>query len=219
MFDRSNHVSAVDLRVENSPKGRAYVTPAGARYPSITTVLGAQEKPHLEAWRQSLGPLAAAHETKRAGDRGSAVHDMIEKFLMNDSAPTKGYDANLVNEFNSLKLHLRRINNIYAQEVAMFSDALRVAGRVDCIAEWDGVLSVIDFKTSTTPKSEDMIGDYFLQATAYSIMFEEMYGISPDQIVILMSVERGVVPLIFKKDVEPYIEPLILRVHKYHNSR
>jgi genome maintenance exonuclease 1 len=209
----------MELRVINGPKGRFYVTPQDIHYPSITTILGAEEKPYLEAWRQSLGPLKAATETKRAGDRGTAVHDMIERLLKNEPNPTQGYPAPLVGEFNSLKLHLKRIDNILAQEIALYSDALKVAGRVDCIAEWDGVLSIVDFKTSSTPKTEDMVFDYFLQTTAYSIMFEEMYGIAVDQIVILMSVERGVVPLIFTKQAMDYFEPLVVRIHKYYASK
>lgn len=95
---------------------------------------------------------------------------------------------------------------------------MRTAGRVDCVGEYEGKLSIIDFKTSTNDKSSDKIQDYYLQTTAYALMFEERYGIEIDNIVILMSSEKGAVPLVFKQPVEPYVRPLLERINTYHSK-
>lgn len=219
MFVHNNLVSPVQLKVENTPKGRFYTTPAGNRFPSITTLLGQKEKPWLEDWRNSLGVDKADKETKRAADRGEAVHAMVEKFLNNEPNCTQGYLPEHITEFNPMRLRLKRVNNIYLQEAALYSETLKVAGRVDCVGEWDGVLSIIDFKTSTNDKNNTMITDYYLQTTAYALMFQEMYNIQIDDIVIIMSVEKGIIPMIFTQRVDDWIEPLIARINTYYNSK
>jgi genome maintenance exonuclease 1 len=218
MFTHLNTITTVELKTIEGIKGRQYITPLGAKYPSITTVLGQQEKPHLKSWRANLGEAAADKETKRAADRGSAVHLMIERFLNNDPDPTAGQHLDHITEFNSLRLHLKKINNIITQESALWSDEMKVAGRVDCCGEFERKLSIIDFKTSTNNKSEAMIQDYWLQTTAYALMMHERYDIKIDNIVIIMSVERGAVPLIFKKQVDEFIEPLLKRINTYHTT-
>lgn len=219
MFTHLEKVTPATLKVQNTPKGRFYTTPTGNSYPSITTLLGAKEKPWLEDWRQSLGVDRADKETKRAADRGEAVHAMIEKYLANNPNPTENHIPEHIGEFNSMRLKLKPVNNIYMQEAALYSDTLKVAGRVDCVAEWNGVLSIVDFKTSTNDKYKSMIEDYFLQTTAYAIMVEEMYNIPIDQIVILMSVEKGIIPLVYKEKVDNWIEPLVSRINTYYNSK
>ena len=218
MFIHTNQITPVKLKVIQGPQGRFYVTPEGKKYPSITTLLGDQEKPWLEDWRQSLGEKKASKETKRTAARGEAVHLMIERHLENDPEPTKEQDASHVAEFKSLKFRLKKINNIICQETALYSDVLQVAGRVDCIAEYDGILSVIDFKTSTNSKSEHMVQDYFLQGAAYATMFHEMYDIQIDQVVVIMSVEKGL-PMMFKKPVDDYLAPLCERINTYYTKR
>lgn len=143
---------------------------------------------------------------------------MIEKFLDNDPNPTAGQKLEHIPDFNMLRLQLRKVNNILTQETALWSDVLRCAGRVDCVGEYNGKLAIIDFKTSTNNKRIDQIGDYFLQTTAYAIMFQERYDIQIDDVVILMSVEKGAVPLVFQQPIEPYIEPLMHRINKYHTT-
>ena len=218
MFTHLSTITPIQLKVIEGIKGRQYITPAGAKYPSITTILGAQEKPHLKSWRESLGDVKADKETKRAGDRGTAVHLMIERFLSNDPDPTAGQHLDHILEFNSLRLHLNKINNIITQESALWSDELKIAGRIDCCGDFQRKLSIIDFKTSTNNKSEAMIEDYWLQTTAYALMMQERYNIQIDNLVIIMSVEKGAVPLIFKKQVDEYIEPLLKRINTYHTT-
>lgn len=202
----------------DSSTGRFYTTPSGKKYPSITTVLGAGDKPWLLEWRDSLGAEKADIEMKRAADRGTAVHLMLERYLQNDPNPTKDQLIDHIVEFNSLKLYIKKISNILAQEVALYSDTLGVAGRVDCIAEYKGRLSIIDFKTSNRDKSADMITDYYKQTAFYALAFEERYGIQIDDIFIIMSVEKGATPLIFHEKVDNWIEPLIHTISKYHSN-
>lgn len=198
---------------------RFYKTPNG-EYPSITTILGGTaDKTWLEGWRKSLGESKAAIETKRCSDRGTAVHLVAEKYLQNNP----DYDVKQRYEdlklFNQIKIHVNKINNIVAQEIPLFSDMLKVAGRVDVIAEYDGVLSIIDFKTSNNLKTDTMIEDYFLQCTAYSLMFEEMFGIEIPQIVVIIAVEKGLNGMVFKRNRDAYVGPLIKRARKFHESR
>lgn len=219
MFVHLDTITPVELKTIEGPKGRFYVTPEGNKYPSITTILGSGEKPWLADWRNSLGNERADREMKRSADRGTAVHLMIERFLDNESNVTRDQKIEHVTEFNTLRLHLKNINNILTQETPLWSDLLRCAGRVDCVGEWQGKLSIIDFKTSTNNKTAEMIDSYWMQTTAYAIMFQERYGIQIDQAVIIMSVEQGAVPLVFKRDIDPYIQPLLKTINTYHKSK
>lgn len=218
MFTHLDTIAPVELKTVEGPKGRFYITPEGNKYPSITTILGAGEKAWLQEWRASMGFDRADKEMKRAADRGTAVHAMIEKYLDNDPAPTAGHKIEHIPDFNQLRTQLKKVNNILTQESALWSDVLKCAGRVDCIGEYKGKLAIIDFKTSTNNKGSAMIQDYFLQTTAYALMFQERYDIQIDDVVILMSVEKGAVPLVFQQPIEPYIEPLIQRINMYHTT-
>jgi len=218
VFTHTNRITPVEFKAKDTPKGRFYTTPDGNKYPSITTLLGDGDKPWLTDWRNSLGHEKADKETKRAAERGEAVHLMIERYLKNDPTPTADQKTPHISEFNAVKLRLKKVNNIITQEVPLYSDVLKVAGRVDCIAEYDGVLSIVDFKTSTNNKDERMIQDYFLQCTAYGLMFHEMYDIQIDQVVIIMSVEKGI-PLVFRKPMEDYIAPLCQRINTYYAKK
>lgn len=198
---------------------RFYVCPNGT-YPSITTVLGAAaDKTWLEGWKKSLGESKAAAETQRCADRGTAVHLLAEKYLQNDKNFDVKQHSDNVKLFNQIKFHINKINNIVGQETPMFSDFLQVAGRCDVIAEYDGVLSIIDFKTSNGVKNDKMIEDYFLQCTGYSIMFEEMFGIQIEQIVVIIAVEKGMSGQVFKRDRGQYITPLIKKAKQFHANR
>lgn len=219
MFTHLDIINPVELKTIEGPKGRFYITPEGNKYPSITTILGAGDKPWLRDWRESMGFEKADKETKRAADRGSAVHSMVELFLNNDPTPTLEFpDSGHIACFNQLRIYLRKVNNILTQETALWSDIMRVAGRVDCVGEYNGRRSIIDFKTSTNDKVASQVEDYYLQTAAYALMFQERYDIQIDDIVILMAVEKGAVPLIFQRPVEPYIEPLLQRINTYHTT-
>lgn len=207
-----------ELTAEMIHGRRYYTTPEGNKYPSITTVLGAKGKDWLNNWRNMLGAEKADKETQRCADRGTAIHDMIEKYLENEEEPTKGYSREHVGLFNQVRLRLNQnVNNIRIQEAPLYSDRLGIAGRVDCIGEYEGKLSVIDFKTSNGNKTSDMIEDYYLQCTAYAIMYYEMYGVLIEDIVIIMAVEKGMMPLVFKAQIYDYIDPLMERIDYFNN--
>jgi genome maintenance exonuclease 1 len=208
------------IKVINLGGQRHYVTPDNNKYPSITTLLGAKDKPWLTDWRNSLGPEKADKETKRAAERGDALHKLTEYYIQNKLTTDicKPIKYEYVNQFNQIRMWLNKINNIRAQETPLYSDVLKIAGRVDCIAEYEGVLSVIDFKTSSNPKSREMIEDYFLQCTAYALMWEELTGQHIEDLTIIMSVEKGIVPLIFKEKTSKYISPLVKRIREYYKD-
>lgn len=213
-------IALPELTAKTLPSGiRHYTTPEGNQYPSVTTVLGHKEKPWLEDWRNMLGKEKADKEQKRCADRGTAVHELVERYLNNEEDFTRGYKSEYVKGFNQLKFRLNRINNIRTQEAALYSDTLRLAGRVDCIGEYDGVPSIIDFKTSNNNKDREMIEDYFLQCTAYAIMWFEMTGESIQDITILMTVEKGMVPLVFQDKIDKYVSPLLQRIDEYYKAQ
>lgn len=208
-----------ELKENTTVKGRTYVTPDGNAYPSITTMLGHKEKPHLKEWRNMLGDKKADKEMKRCADRGTAVHELIEKYLDNVEDFTRGYKPEYIKGFNQLKFQLNRIDNIRLQEVALYSDVLKIAGRVDCIGEFNGKLCVIDFKTSNNNKDKDMIEDYFLQCTFYALAWYELTGELIEDIVILMTVEKGMVPLVFNEKIYKWIAPLQERINEYYTAK
>lgn len=219
MYTHLDLITPSQLRTNEGPSGRFYITPEGNTYPSITTILGDGEKPWLVDWRNALGNKKADKVSKEATDRGTAVHLMIERLLNNELSPERGQHHSHVCEFHSLKLFLKNIDNIITQESALWSDIMKVAGRVDCIGEYEGKRAIIDFKTSTRGKPQTQVQDYFLQTTAYALMFNEVYGIEIEDIVIIMSVENDPVPSVFKRKTEQFIEPLLTRISTYHEAR
>ena len=191
---------------------RFYVTPDGNAYPSITTVLSLQDKPGLKKWKEDVGEKEAKRISQESMRIGTAVHQMCEFYLSNYIIKLKDEDRKIVDTFNRLRFLLGNINNIVGVEIPLFSDLLRVAGTTDCIAEYNGVLSVIDFKTSRKPKKEEWIDDYYMQTFAYKLMFEEMTGIEIQQVVILVACIDQFEVQVFKKpakDSDKYLTKLV----------
>ena len=191
---------------------RFYVTPDGNSYPSITTILSLQEKPGIDKWKLQVGEKEAKRISQESARIGTAVHQMAEFYLSNYIIKLKDEDKKIVDTFNRLRFLLGNINNIVGLEVPLFSDLLRVAGTCDCIAEYNGKLSIIDFKTSRKPKKEDWIDDYYMQTFAYKLMFEEMTGIEIQQIVILVACVESFDVQVFKKpakDADEWLEKLV----------
>jgi len=191
---------------------RFYVTPEGNFYPSITTVLSLQDKPGIDKWKKAVGEKEAKRISKESMRIGTAVHQMAEFYLSNYIIKLKNEDKKIVDTFNRLRFLLGNINNIVGNEIALYSDLLRVAGTADCIAEYNGVPSVIDFKTSRKPKKEEWIDDYYMQTFAYKLMFEEMTGIEIKQIVILVACIDQFEVQVFKKpakDSDKYLTKLV----------
>lgn len=193
------------LKRIDSPTGRVYETPTGKRYPSVTSVLGMMDKSSLFEWRKRVGEEEANRVAARAASRGTAIHSLCEDYLYGKNPTPSMFDAQV---FNSLKPHLDNIDNIHALESKLYSDYLQVAGTVDCVAEFDGRLSVIDFKTSRRLKSRDDIHGYFIQTAAYAVAFEERTGIPVSRLVIIMGVDDEQ-PLIFKEKRDDWIGQFI----------
>ena len=158
----------------------------GKAYPSITTVLGAQPKPGLDQWRKNVGEEAAKWEMNRAARRGKATHTLVENYLKGESPSTR--DVLPLGLFALLKPYLAQIDNIHCLEQILYSKKLTIAGQVDCIAEYNGKLSVIDFKTANKERNDEWNKNYYIQTAAYAFMYEELFGTPIEQIIIIMAV-------------------------------
>ena len=170
---------------------RYYLTPDGNKYPSVTTVAGIFAKEKIIQWRKRVGKEQATKITTQASVRGTAVHKLCEDYINNVEDYTKGQMPVNVDSFNSIKTIIdSSINNVVMQECPLYSHYLKVAGTVDCIAEWNGKLSIIDFKTSRKPKKLEWIDNYFMQTAAYAVMFEELTEKPITDLVILISVDN-----------------------------
>ena len=190
----------------------------GEKYPSITSVLSIRQKEGLIKWRQRVGEEVANHVMITSANRGTAVHNMVEDHLNNiDINNVEKYKKQFLPRmmFQVLKPVLNNINNISLQEAQMFSSNYTVAGRCDCIAEYEGELSVIDFKTSKGEKEEDWIENYFIQGAAYAEMYEEHFGTPINQIVILVVTEEGT-SQIFKKNKQEYLPKLKEAIESFY---
>ena len=208
-----------DLKSETHSDGkRYYTTPSGKRLPSVTTVVGAMKKQAIMEWRNRVGEVEANRISKLATGRGNRVHDLAERYLKNEKIEWVREMPDSVEMFRTLIPHLHRINNIHYIEQALWSEQIGLAGRVDLIAEWDGVLSVIDFKTSKKIKKKEDIQDYFAQCTAYAGMYEEHVGVPIDQIVIVMAVQDEA-PLIFSEKTGDHINTLVEHIEFYLNNK
>lgn len=197
-----------DLDCETKESGRKYSTPEGIKYPSITTVLGILSRAAIMAWRKRVGAEEANKISRRASTRGTAVHAIIEKYLNNEEDYREGYMPNIIDNFLTVKDVLdARIGKIYAQEVPLYSDYLGVAGRVDCVAEFDGKPSIIDFKTSKRLKSLDQVESYFMQEAFYAIAWEERTQIPITQLVTIISVDGGECQ-VFIEHRDNWVKPL-----------
>jgi hypothetical protein len=196
---------------------RHYKTPKG-NFPSITTVLSILSRDGIKAWRERVGEKEANRISNQASRRGTNVHLMCEQYVNNelDASEFMPHEKAM---FNSIKPILKeRIDNVYAQEMPLWSSYLGVAGRVDCIAEYDGRLSVIDYKTSSKPKKKEWIGSYFQQASAYCVMFEERTGIPIDKIVIVIAVENADAQVFVEKR-DNHILDCMGTIEKYYKEQ
>ena len=207
-----------ELSTKTIDRKRYYVTPEGKEYPSITTVLSNRGKQGLFEWRKRVGNDVANYISRKAAKRGTLVHQMCEDYLNNVGFDKPEWWGEAEKNFlpfclfNQLRNRpLQRINNIHAQECGLYSDKYKVAGRVDCIAEYNNVLSIIDFKTSTSERNDEYNENYYIQTAAYAEMYEERTGIPTDQIVILVVTEDGVVQEFVKSKQEylPLLEEAI----------
>jgi len=206
-----------DLDAKTTNTGRTYTTPNGKSYPSITTVLSILTEDIIRAWRERVGEEQAEITSGKASRRGTKVHSIIEKYLNNED--TSEFLPHIRQSLENLKPILNEsIGNVFALEVPLYSDYLGVAGRCDCIAQFNGVPSIIDFKTSRYIKKKEKISHYFAQGAAYSIMLEERVGLIAPNIVIIMDVDHEK-PVVFVEHRDNYTKLLEDTINEYRTRK
>lgn len=210
-----------DLISETTETGRKYTLPDGRKYDSVTTILShAKDKTFLKEWRNRVGEEEANRIVKRSTSRGTKLHEACEKYLLNELTDMKisMLMPDVKDFFMQLKPHIdKNVGNVYGTEQALFSDRLKIAGRTDCIAEWQGKLSIVDYKNSIREKREDWIQDYFIQCTAYANLFEDLTGVPIEQVVVLIANEEGK-PQIFEREKTKYQAQFDKLVEDYRKS-
>ena len=177
----------------------------GTNYPSVTSVLGVKKKVELQQWRDRIGENVANWEMGRAARRGTATHNLIENYIKGE--PLEEKSVLPLGLFKLMKPYIDQINNIHCLETVLYTSKYRLAGQVDCIAEYNGKLSVIDFKTANKERKEEWIDNYFLQCTAYGLMYEELFKKEIDQIVVIIGGEDGSIAT-YIKEKKDYIKKL-----------
>lgn len=197
-------VDLPELSRVTEDNNRLYVTPDGKKYPSVTTITSLYSREFIQAWKERVGEKEAARVSRISAGRGTRMHKLCEDYLKNAELEKTMPDAQVM--FNSIKPILDKyVDNVHSLEAPLYSHHLKSAGTVDCIAEFDGKLSIIDFKTSKRKKTEDKIPNYFMQCAAYAVMYEEMTGTPINRLVIIMAVENEE-PLVFVKKRDDYIK-------------
>jgi genome maintenance exonuclease 1 len=219
-----NYVKLPELQFEleqiTTESGRRYVTPDGNSYPSITTILGEYNKKAIYEWRQRVGNEEANRISTKASNRGTKLHGTVEKYLLNEMSDMqlKMLMPDLKEMFSSIKNKIdENVGTIYGIEQRLYSDRLKISGTCDCIAEWNGKLSIVDWKTSNRPKVQKNIENYFMQAAAYAEMFEERTGQSIEQVVVAIAVQSDF-PQVFVEEKHKYITPLNYYIESYHSN-
>lgn len=196
------------LQEETSTTGRSYKTPDGV-FPSVTTVVGFEKQQFFAEWRKK-NPT----ESVRVTTRGTEFHALIERYLNNEEINFDTIMPNMVDIFVQMQPMLHRIDNIKMLEAPLWSSLIGLAGRTDCIADFDGKLSIIDFKASTKQKRKKDIENYFLQATAYAMMLQERTGVKVEQFVILIACEDGTSQIFTDKPIN-YVKKLKEIIERY----
>ena len=183
---------------------RHYWTPDGSAYPSVTTVLSSLNKEGIMKWRKRVGEKEANKITTRAANRGTKVHNLCEKLLLNEKIDLSKEMPISTLLFGQLKPFLEQnINEVLGIEIPLYSYKLKTAGRCDLVCKLNNVNTILDFKTSLRPKKEEWITNYYYQATAYAIMVEELYNIKIPNICIAIAVEDDHLQ-VFSKDSNIY---------------
>jgi genome maintenance exonuclease 1 len=212
----------IDVEPVSENGVRFYPIPGADKYyPSVTSITSFKNAAFFSGWRKKIGEEEANRITARATQRGTVFHSMAEDYFKDD-LNTDRYLANnplSVRMFQSAKTTLDRIDNIHCLETFLYSHYLGLAGRVDCIAEFDGELAVIDFKTSTKEKQEQYIEHYYVQETAYAAMFLERSGIEVKKIVTLIAVEDGSIQVFQKYNLDDYLQLLKSYIEEFSNAK
>ena len=213
-----NHVPAIlsPLERETIDGVRFYKVPDEDEFlklVSITSVTSFWSRAKFAKWRKKVGEKKANEITRKATTRGTDMHTMTEHYLLNEDLPNVAPMGDML--FKIAKPTLNKIDNIHALEGSLYSKQLGVAGTVDCIAEYEGELAVIDFKTSKAPKPRDWIDGYFVQAAAYACMYYELTGIAVKKLVIIMACEDGECVVYEERDKMKYMRLLVTYIENF----
>lgn len=202
----------------DGPEGRYYKTPSGLLYPSVTTVLGAMaDKAHLEIWRNRIGFEEADRYTAVAGRRGSAVHDLCERYVKGDKIDPKKEMSFNMNAFRQIKKVLdKHVDDVRCIEGMLYSDKLKVAGSTDLIASFDNRSAITDYKTSAKEKSKEWIHSYFHQTSLYAYAWYERTGLIVKDIVIIMAIDTENEAQVFHEKVEDWLPEAVKITKEYH---
>tara|TARA_E500000331_G_scaffold88232_1_gene84013 strand:- start:7716 stop:8393 length:678 start_codon:yes stop_codon:yes gene_type:complete len=215
-----NHVDVKlpQLERETIDGVRYYKIPNGEdllKLVSITSVTSHYNRDKFAKWRKKIGDAEANKITARATSRGTDMHTLTEYYLKNEELPVVQPLSDML--FKIAKPTLNKIDNIHSLEGSLFSKELGVAGTVDCIAEYNGELSVIDFKTSKAPKPRKWIDGYFVQAAAYACMYYELTGTPVKKLVIIMACEDGTCEVYEEYDKLKYMRLLVNYIKTFLN--
>ena len=196
--------------------GRVYVDDEGNEYPSVTTVLSILNKKAIMEWRARVGEEEANRISSQAAARGSKVHDMIEDYVLGREVSSENLIA--MQNFKEIKPIIdENLSKVYATEKRMYSKHLGVAGTVDCVGEWNGQRAIIDWKTSAKFKKKEWVSNYFMQACAYSIMWEERTGQPITRLVVCIAGDQG--PQVFEEHRDNWDDQLISCISDYNHRK
>ncbi len=178
------------------------------------------DKTHLEQWRNNIGHEKAKNYTRQATDRGSMLHALYEDYINNRLKESREYNPLVWAMFSGARKHIdKHMNKVYNVEFCLYSDKLRTAGRCDNLCQWDGVDSILDWKSSGKPKKKEWITNYFLQEALYAYMVHERTGMKVKQIITFISNEESNEPQIFVEKTSDYIYDAVKLVKDYHNGQ
>ena len=214
-FTHHNFLGDIELEKKETPGCRLYQVPNGDWVPSITSVTSFYNRQIFVEWRKRVGEEKANRITKKATARGTDFHEAAQAYLMNDELDWKNFLPATQYMFHHAKPYLDKIQNIHAIERTLYSEYLGLAGRVDCIAEYEGELAVIDFKTSEKIKPEKWLENYFVQETAYACMYYELTGIPVKKLITLMVTPGGEVKVFDKRNKDEYIKLLVRYIKEF----
>ena len=220
-FIHHNYLGDIELQKKEENGQRWYKLPNGSWGASITTVTGFFKRKTIAEWRRRVGEEEANRITKRASARGTDFHQVCQDYLENKELNWDDYKPLTKIMFFHAKPYLDKINNIHAIERTLYSEYLGLAGRVDCIAEYEGELAVIDFKTSDKIKPEEWIENYFVQEMFYGSAYCELTGKSIKKLITLMVTPGGEVKVFDKRNKDDYIKLLVRYIKEFvhHNTR
>jgi|TARA_A100001391_G_scaffold152238_2_gene110040 genome maintenance exonuclease 1 len=214
-FTHHNFLGDIELEKKETPGCRLYQVPNGDWVPSITSVTSFYNRQIFIEWRKRVGEEKANRITKKATARGTDFHEAAQAYLMNEELDWKNFLPATQYMFHHAKPYLDKIQNIHAIERTLYSEYLGLAGRVDCIAEYEGELAVIDFKTSEKIKPEKWLENYFVQETAYACMYYELTGIPVKKLITLMVTPGGEVKVFDKRNKDEYIKLLVRYIKEF----